>query len=83
MAQVDGEAILMPFGDLTVSEGRLIKWHLKVGDKVQADDLICEVETDKAVVEINSPKAGVLTQMLQDVGNVVKMGEIIGVVSPT
>jgi 2-oxoisovalerate dehydrogenase E1 component len=83
MAQVDGEAILMPFGDLTVSEGRLIKWHLKVGDKVQADDLICEVETDKAVVEISSPKAGVLTQMLQDVGNVVKMGEIIGVVSPT
>ena len=81
--RVDGEAILMPFGDLTVSEGRLIKWHLKVGDKVQADDLICEVETDKAVVEISSPRAGVLTQMLQDVGNIVKMGEIIGVVSPT
>jgi 2-oxoisovalerate dehydrogenase E1 component len=81
--RVDGEAILMPFGDLTVSEGKLIKWHLKVGDKVQADDLICEVETDKAVVEISSPRAGVLTQMLQDVGNIVKMGEIIGVVSPT
>jgi 2-oxoisovalerate dehydrogenase E1 component len=79
---VAGEAIRMPFGDLTVSEGRLLRWAKRVGDSVGAAELVCEVETDKAVVEIESPCAGVLAEVLEIAGNTVKMGQIIGIVRP-
>jgi 2-oxoisovalerate dehydrogenase E1 component len=77
---VAGEPIRMPFGDLTVSEGKLVRWTKRVGEKVKAAEIVCEVETDKAVVEIESPCAGVLAEVLQSAGAVVKMGETIGVV---
>ena len=51
------EAILMPFGDLTVSEGKLVKWLKAIGDAVTAGEVIAEIETDKAVVEIEAPAA--------------------------
>jgi 2-oxoisovalerate dehydrogenase E1 component len=70
----------MPFGDLTVSEGRLIKWHRKLGDHVVSGEHVADIETDKAVVEIESPKAGVLVQVLADEGTVVSMGAAIGIV---
>ena len=50
----------MPFGDLTVSEGTVIKWLKAVGDPVKAGELIAEIETDKAVVEIEAPVSGTL-----------------------
>ena len=51
----DGDAITMPFGDLTVSEGRLVKWYRRPGDAVAAGEHVADIETDKAVVEIESP----------------------------
>ena len=42
----------MPFGDLTVSEGKLVAWRKAVGDEVAEGELVAEIETDKAVVEI-------------------------------
>ena len=50
----------MPFGDLTVSEGRVIAWLKAVGDAGAAGELVAEIETDKAVVEIEAPEAGTL-----------------------
>ena len=50
----------MPFGDLTVSEGKLVAWRKAVGDAVTAGELVAEIETDKAVVEIEAPGAGTL-----------------------
>jgi 2-oxoisovalerate dehydrogenase E1 component len=80
--QGKGEAILMPFGDLTVSEGKLIKWAKAVGDAVAQGELVAEIETDKAVVEIEAPISGILSAIEQPVGAVVPMGGRIGAVEP-
>ena len=75
----DGEPITMPFGDLTVSEGKIVRW-VKTGRRAFSQgELIAEIETDKAVVEIEAPCAGVLAGIEQPAGAVVKMGERIGV----
>jgi 2-oxoisovalerate dehydrogenase E1 component len=75
-----GEPITMPHGDLTVSEGTVVNWHKAVGDTLVAGEVVAEVETDKALVEIESPKAGKLIQILVPVGQVVKMGGTLGAV---
>jgi 2-oxoisovalerate dehydrogenase E1 component len=75
---VDGTAIKMPFGDLTVSEGRLVRWLRKPGERVSAKETVVEIETDKAVVEIEAGADGVLGPTLRQAGEIVKMGETIG-----
>ena len=72
----------MPFGDLTVSEGKIVRWLKKVGDPVKAGELVVEIETDKAVVEVESPHAGKIAQLLEQAGTVVKMGQRIAIVAP-
>jgi 2-oxoisovalerate dehydrogenase E1 component len=79
---VAGEAITMPFGDLTVSEGKIVRWLKKVGDPVKAGELVVEIETDKAVVEVEATATGKLAQILEQAGAVVKMGQQIAVVAP-
>ena len=79
---VDGEPITMPFGDLTISEGKIVRWAKAEGDQVKAGELVAEIETDKAVVEIEAPVAGVLARIEEREGAVVKMGGRIGVVRP-
>jgi 2-oxoisovalerate dehydrogenase E1 component len=74
----DDEAVTMPFGDLTVSEGTVIKWLKAVGDAVREGELIAEIETDKAVVEIEAPASGTLSTIDEPVGAVVPMGGRIG-----
>ena len=81
-ATVAGEAITMPFGDLTVSEGKIVRWLKKVGDPVKAGELVVEIETDKAVVEVEATATGKLAQILEQAGTVVKMGQQIAVVAP-
>lgn len=76
---VDGEPITMPFGDLTVSEGKIVRWAKPEGARFSQGELIAEIETDKAVVEIEAPCAGVLAVIEQPAGAVVRMGERIGV----
>ncbi|MCP8940036.1 dehydrogenase, partial [Alsobacter sp. SYSU M60028] len=77
----EGEPIRMPFGDLTVSEGRLVRWLKKPGDPVEIAELVAEIETDKAVVEIESPSKGVIGTLMVEPGEVVRMGETIAVVA--
>ena len=72
------EPILMPFGDLTVSEGTLIRWAKAKGDRVSKGELVAEIETDKAVVEIEAPVSGVLHSVEAEVGQVIAMGARIG-----
>lgn len=70
--------IEMPFGDLTVSEGTLVRWVKSVGDRVAEGELVAEIETDKALVEIDAPISGRLTAIDAPVGTVVPMGGRIG-----
>ena len=74
---------MMPFGDLTVSEGKLVRWVKKLGESVRAGDVVVEVETDKAVVEVEAPCSGTLVQLLEHEGAVVKMGQQIAVIAPS
>jgi 2-oxoisovalerate dehydrogenase E1 component len=79
---IDGEAVKMPFGDLTVSEGKLVRWAVAEGQRVAEGQLMAEVETDKAVVEIDAPKAGVVGKLLAREGAIVKMGQTIAAIGP-
>ena len=79
--QAQDEPILMPFGDLTVSEGTLIRWAKAKGERVSEGDLVAEIETDKAVVEIEAPISGILHSVEAEVGQVIPMGARIGGIS--
>jgi len=60
-----------------IHEGKIVKWLVKEGDDVKADQTLAEVETDKAVVEIPSPKAGKITKLYHKEGEVMKVGEVM------
>lgn len=60
-----------------IHEGKLVSWKVKVGDAVKEDQVLCEVETDKAVVEIPSPVAGVVTAIHHKEGDVLKVGDVL------
>ena len=77
---IEGTPVTMPFGDLTVSSGKLVRWVAAAGAKVTAGDLVAEIETDKAVVEIEAPAAGTLRHIVTVPGTVVPMGGTIGTV---
>ena len=78
---VAGELVTMPHGDLTVSEAKVVRWIKQVGDAVKKGEAIAEVETDKAVMEIEAPRDGRLGEILAHEGDIVKMGGALGVVS--
>ena len=54
----------MPSLSPTMTEGNLTKWLVKVGDEVKAGDVIAEIETDKATMEVESVDEGVVTKLL-------------------
>ncbi|MEW5687650.1 MAG: pyruvate dehydrogenase complex E1 component subunit beta [Pseudomonadota bacterium] len=56
--------ILMPALSPTMEEGTLAKWHVKVGDTVKSGDVIAEIETDKATMEVEAVDEGVVSEIL-------------------
>ena len=60
--------ILMPALSPTMTEGNLAKWHKSVGDSVEAGDVIAEIETDKATMEVEAVDEGTLGQILVEEG---------------
>jgi len=60
--------ILMPALSPTMTEGKLAKWLVKQGDEVKAGDLIAEIETDKATMEVEAVDEGVVAMLLVDEG---------------
>ena len=56
--------ILMPALSPTMTEGNINKWLVKVGDKVKAGDIIAEIETDKATMEVEAVDEGVVKELL-------------------
>ncbi len=57
-------SILMPALSPTMEEGKLAKWLKKVGDEVKAGDVIAEIETDKATMEVEAVDEGTLSSIL-------------------
>ena len=66
--------ILMPALSPTMEEGVLAKWHVKVGDAVEEDQIIADIMTDKATVELTSPVAGVVTAAHGEPGQQLAVG---------
>src|SRR5690606_17620423 len=56
--------ILMPALSPTMEEGKLAKWLVKVGDSVKSGDVLAEIETDKATMEVESVDEGVVKELL-------------------
>jgi pyruvate dehydrogenase E2 component (dihydrolipoyllysine-residue acetyltransferase) len=69
--------IQMPKLSDTMTEGTLVAWKKKKGDKVSAGDVIAEIETDKATMEWESPEDGVLTEIYVEEGGKVNVGDKI------
>jgi pyruvate dehydrogenase E2 component (dihydrolipoamide acetyltransferase) len=60
-----------------ITEGEIVRWLVKEGDTVKADDPIAEIETDKAIVEMPSPYAGVVLKLHFKEKDVVKVGDVL------
>src|SRR6266487_4227603 len=69
--------IQMPKLSDTMTEGTLVSWKKKKGDKVSAGDVIAEIETDKATMEWESPEDGTLTEIYVEEGGKVEVGQRI------
>jgi len=74
------EVILMPRLSDTMTEGVIAAWHKKVGDTVKKGDLLAEIETDKATMELESYKDGTLLHIGGDKGAKIQVDELLAIV---
>ena len=76
MAQIE---VKVPQLSESVAEATLLQWHKKVGEAVARDENLIDVETDKVVLELPAPAAGVITQIIKADGATVVAGEVIAI----
>ncbi len=74
------EVILMPRLSDTMTEGVIAEWHKKVGDPVKKGDLLAEVETDKATMELESYKDGTLLHIGIDKGGKLQVNDLLAII---
>ncbi len=60
-----------------ITEGEIVKWLVKPGDKIKEDQIVGKIETDKAVVDMPSPKSGTVIELRVAEGSTVKVGEVM------
>ncbi|RPI92149.1 MAG: 2-oxo acid dehydrogenase subunit E2, partial [Chloroflexi bacterium] len=74
------EQLMMPKLGFDMAEGRLIEWKIKVGDQVKKGDVIADIETDKATIEIEAAAGGKVLELLAQPNDVVAVGSPIATV---
>ncbi len=74
------EPIIMPKLGFDMAEGTLINWTVQIGQAIKKGDVIAEIETDKATIEIETTVEGTVLQLLAEPGDVVAVGSPIGYV---
>jgi pyruvate dehydrogenase E2 component (dihydrolipoamide acetyltransferase) len=74
------DKIIMPQGGQDLQFGTVVRWLRKEGEAVKKDDLLCEVETEKAVFEVPAPRDGVLLRILKQAGEEAEVLSAIGFV---
>ena len=77
MAQIE---VKVPQLSESVAEATLLAWHKKVGEAVARDENMIDIETDKVVLELPAPAAGVIVQIIKDNGATVVAGEVIAII---
>src|SRR4029077_12981894 len=65
----------------TMEEGTIVKWSKKEGDRIKVGDVLAEIETDKANMEMEALGAGVLRKVLVPAGGKAPVGALIGVIA--
>ena len=76
----DATVIRMPLLSDTMKEGKIVAWHKKVGDSIKSDDILADVETDKATMEVMPYVDGTLLYVGVKEGEAAKINEIIAIV---
>ena len=79
-AAAGGVPLVMPNMDLTITEATVVTWLKKVGDPVRSGEAVVEMETDKAVTQVESPADGTLVEILAAEGTVVALGGRLGTI---
>src|SRR5688572_15323858 len=74
------EVILMPRLSDTMTEGVIAAWHKKVGDPVKKGELLAEIETDKATMELESYKDGTLLHIGTDKGGKLQVNDLLAII---
>lgn len=74
MAMID---VLVPQLSESVSEATLLEWKKQPGEAIEADEILIEVETDKVVLEVPAPSAGVMAEIVKGDGSTVTSGEVL------
>ncbi|MEI2748591.1 MAG: DUF2118 domain-containing protein [Ferruginibacter sp.] len=74
------EVIRMPRLSDTMAEGVIVSWNKKVGDKIKPGDVLADVETDKATMELESYNEGVLLYIGVEAGKAAKVDGVLAVV---
>ncbi|QOY93322.1 2-oxoglutarate dehydrogenase complex dihydrolipoyllysine-residue succinyltransferase [Massilia sp. UMI-21] len=77
MAQIE---VKVPQLSESVAEATLLSWHKKVGEQVDRDENMIDIETDKVVLELPAPSAGVIVQLIKADGATVVAGEVIAII---
>ncbi|MDH7604700.1 MAG: 2-oxo acid dehydrogenase subunit E2 [Melioribacter sp.] len=72
--------IIMPQMGESITEGKIIKWHKKIGDIIKKDEIIYEITTDKVDTEIPSPYDGILTEIRVNENETAKVGTVVAVI---
>src|SRR5436190_23126209 len=70
--------VVMPQMGESIAEGTLVKWLKNVGDKVERDEPLFEISTDKVDAEIPSPSAGTLLEVIVQPGQTVDINTVVG-----
>src|SRR5688500_10020300 len=63
-----------------IAEAEIVAWHVKVGDRVEEDQQLADMMTDKATVEMESPVAGKVVKLAGDVGDQIPIGSVLAVI---
>lgn len=72
--------ILMPSGGQTTDEMTILKWNKQVGDPIKRGDILFEIETDKAILTVESFAEGLLLEIRYEEGASVKVGEVVALI---
>src|SRR5215467_874632 len=74
--------IVVPALGESITEATILRWVKSAGDAVERDEIVVEIETDKATMELVAPESGVLSEIVKGEGEKVEIGEVIGHVTP-
>merc|ERR1719480_709303 len=72
-----GTTINMPSLSPTMEEGTIVKWHKAEGEAIAAGDVLCDIQTDKAVVSMEADDDGVVAKIIMEEGAGAKVGTLI------